>query len=123
MTSKIEDWLLFLKDPSPKVLEELAMKDPIFAEAKETLYFVSQDPAERRAYEARMKALRDKNTELVVAMAEGEAKGKAEGEAKGRIEGEAKKAQDMAKNLKKAGVLIETIVQASGLSVDEIEKL
>jgi flagellar biosynthesis/type III secretory pathway protein FliH len=60
-------------------------------------------------------------------IAEGEAKGRAEGEAKGRAEGEAegeaKKAISIARSLKKMNMSTSDISAATGLSVEEIEKL
>ena len=43
--------------------------------------------------------------------------------AEGRAEGERNKQIEIARNLKKAGVSIDVILQSSGLTVDEIEKL
>jgi predicted transposase/invertase (TIGR01784 family) len=48
-------------------------------------------------------------------LAEGEAKGKAEGKAEGRTED--------ARNLKRLGVATDIIVQATGLTKDEVESL
>ena len=48
---------------------------------------------------------------------------RAEGRAGGRAEGERNKQIEIARNLKKAGVSIDVILQSSGLTVDEIEKL
>ena len=48
---------------------------------------------------------------------------RAEGRAEGRSEGERNKQIEIARNLKKAGVSIDVILQSSGLTVDEIEKL
>ena len=50
---------------------------------------------------------------------EGEARGRAEG----RAEGEARERMKNARNLKQLGVASETIAQATGLSVEEIETL
>ena len=48
---------------------------------------------------------------------------RAEGRAEGRAEAERNKQIEIARNLKKAGVSIDVILQSSGLTVDEIEKL
>jgi predicted transposase YdaD len=52
-------------------------------------------------------------------LAEGEAKGLAEGEAKGLAEGEAK----VARNLLIAGISKDIIVQTTGLTIADIEKM
>ena len=56
-------------------------------------------------------------------MAEGMAKGMAEGMVKGIAEGEKEAKEKMAANLLSLGVPLETIVQASGLSEEEILNL
>ena len=59
--------------------------------------------------------------------AEGEAKGMAEGMAKGRAEGraegEAKGKLETAAKLKALGVPAETIIQATGLTAEQVENL
>ena len=55
--------------------------------------------------------------------AEGEAIGRAEGEAKGRAEGRAEGRIEIAKSLKQLGVPAETIMQATGMSEQELLEL
>lgn len=54
---------------------------------------------------------------------EGLAEGRAEGREEGREEGRAEGKQEAATKLKKLGVLVETIAEATGLSIEEIEAL
>lgn len=54
---------------------------------------------------------------------EGRAEGRAEGIAEGREEGESKAKLTMAQNLKSMGMDNEFIMQATGLSIEEIEAL
>ncbi|MBR4923830.1 MAG: hypothetical protein IKY99_09505, partial [Bacteroidaceae bacterium] len=54
---------------------------------------------------------------------EGRIEGRAEGLAEGRAEGESNAKQAMARNLKSMGMGNAFIVQATGLSIEEIEKL
>ena len=54
---------------------------------------------------------------------DGMVEGKIEGKIEGRIEGEKQKQLEIAKNLKDMDLSIEQIVQATGLSKTEIEKL
>ena len=56
-------------------------------------------------------------------LAKGKADGLVEGEAKGKAEGIVEGKTEVAKNLKNAGVPIDTIAKATGLSKEEIEKL
>lgn len=69
----------------------------------------------RWAYDARQKAKMDQATMLSHAVKEGEARGKAEGKAETLYE--------MVINLKKMGVPIKTITQATGLSIEEIKEI
>jgi predicted transposase/invertase (TIGR01784 family) len=48
--------------------------------------------------------------------------GRAEGEARGRAEGKAEGRAEVARNLLKAGVSKEVIVQATGLTMADIER-
>ena len=54
---------------------------------------------------------------------EAHAKGKAEGREEGREAGRAETKREDAKNLKKLGVAVDIISKATGLSIEEIEKL
>lgn len=56
-------------------------------------------------------------------IAEGRAEGIAEGRAEGRSEGEREKQIQIAKNLKQMGLPTESIVQATGLTTDDIKNL
>jgi predicted transposase/invertase (TIGR01784 family) len=46
-----------------------------------------------------------------------------EGRQEGRLEGKQEVQQEIARNLKKMGIPVEQIVQGTGLSVEEVEKL
>ena len=102
------NWLLFLKGADKSNWEVLAMNEPILKKAMTTLEFLSQDAEARRLYEDRQKYLHDEASMIEGALAEGEARG------------EKKKVVEMTKELLKRGVDISIIVEASGLSEDEI---
>lgn len=78
-------------------------------------------------YEEALKVYRDwKNTiDTAVQKAEriGMGKGKAEGKAEGIAEGKAESQRQTAINLKKIGLSVDVISQATGLPADEINKL
>ena len=59
------------------------------------------------------------NTDMALAAETGENKGRIEGQ----IAGEQKKQREMVENLLNLNVNIETISQASGLSIEEIQKI
>lgn len=105
------NWLLFLKGADKTNWEALTMKEPMLKKAMDTLEFLSQDAAARMAYDARMKALSDEKSRIEGAMTAGEAKGRAEEKAETAIK------------LLELGVDVDTIVKATGLSVEEIRAL
>ena len=89
------------------------------------------EPDRRIAYEENMITERDyyniintaKNDVRAEGRAEGEAKGRAEGEAIGRAEGREEGRIEIAKSLKRLGVPMETIMQATGMSEQELRDL
>ena len=76
-------------------------------------------PNERTSYEKSLKYYRDLKNVTDTAKDEG----RIEGEIKGRIEGEIKGVNKVAKNMKKAGMSIDKIMELTGLSRAEIENL
>ncbi|WP_270168409.1 hypothetical protein [Paenibacillus sp. SYP-B4298] len=79
------------------------MKEPMLKKAMDTLKFLSQDTAARLAYDARMKALSDEHS---------------------RIEGaKTETSKEIAIRLLDRGVDLQTISEATGLSVEEIKGL
>jgi len=82
------------------------------------------NPAERRQYEESRKEYWDYTSTLQTAEKKGHAEGKAEGLAEGMEKGERKANEAIARKLKSMGVLsAEQIAEATGLSVEEIERL
>lgn len=74
---------------------------------------------ERMEYEAREKALWDYNQGMLEAEQRGEERGKEEG----RKEGEKAGRESAAKNMLAMGLSLNVIVQATGLSIAQIESL
>ena len=97
--TKLEKWLLFLKAPTEKIIEELCMQEPIIGKAMKTLKYVSQDPEARAIYEARMKYQLDFNTAIH------------------------SKQRRIARNMKAKNLPIDMIAEVTELPREEIEKL
>ncbi|MDA2463933.1 Rpn family recombination-promoting nuclease/putative transposase, partial [Bacillus sp. AF53] len=74
---------------------------------------MSQDSSFRQAYEARGKALMDEAVKFAHARNEGKKEGIQEGVQQGKIQ--------IIKGMHELGVPIETIAQASKLSIEEVE--
>lgn len=85
------------------------------------------DQQELKLYEDSVNAYRDIVNAIRTAekkkFAEGREEGREEGRAEGRAEGEKETKERIAANLLSLGVPIETIVQASGLSEEEITNI
>lgn len=91
--------------------------------AEEEFEYLTGDEETKRLAYLREKAIRDEAAAMAGALkrgrAEGAAKGRAEGEAKGRAE----EKLEIAKNLLIKNIPIETIIEVTGLTKKEIEKL
>lgn len=107
----LANWLLFLKGVDKSNWEVLTMKEPMLKKAMDTLEFLSQDAAARMAYDARMKALSDEVSLIESAQKFAEEKGRAE------------TSKEIAIRLLDRGVDMQTISEATGLSVAEIKSL
>jgi predicted transposase/invertase (TIGR01784 family) len=116
-------WLRFLRAESMEDLDMVAQASPQLKKVVVKLLKLSQDERARMIYEAEVKEQRDNRARLRGALEQGLAEGKAEGEIKGRISGKHEKALEIARKLLKRNMPINTIVEDTGLSREEIEKL
>jgi predicted transposase/invertase (TIGR01784 family) len=87
---KLVDWGRFLTAKRAEELEDLAMGDPVFGQAKKALEVLSMDPDAQRLAKQRELALWTYRFELGAAREEGEARGEARGRAEGEARGEAR---------------------------------
>jgi predicted transposase/invertase (TIGR01784 family) len=109
------NWLLFLKSEDTSNWEVLKMNEPQLGKAMTALEYLSQSAEARRLYEMRQKALHDEASLLEGA--------REEGEAKGRELGLYEKSVEIARKMLAKGKEIDEIVELSGLTVEEIERL
>ncbi|PEU18741.1 MULTISPECIES: Rpn family recombination-promoting nuclease/putative transposase [unclassified Bacillus (in: firmicutes)] len=105
-------WLLLFPahedEKLTKTLEAISLeKDPMLKEAMQKWEYMSSDASFRRLYEAREKKIRDRQAELEFATE------------KGREEG----IHETARNLIRLGLPVETIAEATKLSIEEIKKM
>ena len=114
-----DKWLYVLKNLSTLNNRPKALRDKVFDRLFEEAEIARFTPRELREYEDSCKAYRDLKNSLDTALRQGHAKGLEEGRAEGLAEGMI----EMAKNLKSLGVDVKTIMQASGLTEDQIEQL
>ena len=91
------------------------------------MQIISQDKQKRLEYEARQKAILDYNQFMYEAeqrgKEQGEKIGREQGEKIGREQGEKEKGIQIAKNLLSLGLDVNTIMTATGLSLQDIEVL
>ncbi len=119
----LDEWIYFLKNSEIK--DEFQARG--LAQAKDNLKVENLSPAERTAYQ---KYLEDRRYEIsIIESAEvtgelrGRKEGREEGKKEGIKEGEKQTQIKIAKSLKAEGTDINLIVKATGLSVEEIDKL
>ena len=127
----LDEWMRYLKDGV--IASDTTA--PGLGEAREQLRYYSLSDTERRAYDEHINDIMIQNDVLNTAklegrtegLAEGRAEGLAEGRAEGRAEGieqgRMEERLSTARNLKNLGIAPDTIAQATGLSLEEIEKL
>ena len=114
-----DKWLYVLKNLSALSNRPKALRDKVFDRLFEEAEIARFTPRELREYEDSRNAYRDLKNSLDTALRQGRAEGRAEGRVEGRSEG----MKEMAKNLKSLGVDVKTIMQASGLTEEQIERL
>lgn len=115
----LDEWIKYLKDGTIRP----DTTTPGLREAREKLKYYSMSPGERLVYDRHIDDIIIQNDAIDTAKLEGRIEGKAEGLAEGKAEGEAKGIRQVAANLKRMGMDIDSIANSTGLSKDEISSL
>lgn len=123
----LEEWIEYLKSG----LIKADTKVPGLEEAREKLKYYNMTPEERRAYDEHINAVMIQNDVLSSAKLEGKEEGREEGRKIGIEEGfgvgleEGKKIEqeNIARKMKSRGLSIPDIMELTGLTSEEIEKL
>ena len=108
---ELRNWVEFITNPE----KELKGESKEIEKARSVLVAMSQDENERYLAELRQKYIMDQKAI--------EDAGYDKGYDSGTLDGEKKKSIEIAKKLKSMNVDIQTIVNATGLTKEEIEKL
>jgi len=120
---KVQKWLNFIEDSLDGEMDETNYQESLFQKIMRIIHKQSIDPT--LLSEIKDEAAWNKAKKRFVA--EGKKDGIREGMAKGREEGIEKGMEEgvlmMAKNMKGAKVAIETIMEVTGLSIEQIESL
>ena len=131
----LEEWLDYLKNN--RIKDDTCT--PGLKEARQRLLYMTMADTDRKAYLAHMDNLRVQKDVLDTAklegLTEGRAEGRAEGHAEGLAEGRAeglaegiekgiaKEKIAIAKNMKSAGLDVQSIMQFTGLIQEQIDRL
>ena len=100
-----------------------ALQERVFASLFRHAEIDKMQPNERRQYEKSLFDYNDINNSNVKHFREGKEEGLREGKEEGLREGERKKAFDIARNLKAAGVDYAVIIATTGLNENELKSL
>ena len=105
----------------------LAATSPILKMLNEKVDILTLSPTERKLYESRMKLKSDiatiSESQFNAGREEGKLEGKLEGKREGKLEGSHQKALETARILKQLGDPVQKIMQATGLTQEEVEAL
>ncbi|MHB0802629.1 Rpn family recombination-promoting nuclease/putative transposase [Bacillus thuringiensis] len=121
-------WLLLLPanedEYLTQILEAIAVnQDPMLQKAIDKWEHMSQDASFRQAYEAREKILMDEAAGIAHALNKGREEGIQEGIQKGLEQGVQQGKRQMILGMHRLQVPIETIAQASELTIEEVKKI
>ena len=112
---KLIEWLKFLENPESKEVQGYMKKNENMKEAREKLDKMSKDEKVRRMAELRQKALMDER--------EAEYTGYSNGLEDGMKQGLEQGYKEIAKRMKSKGKDISEIIELTGLTKEEVEKL
>lgn len=110
-SNKLAQWMLFLNNPNEKEVSKIMNENKEIEEAMNELEEMSKDEELRRVAELREKAIRDEKNGLRHAREDG------------LREGIEKNNKEVAKKMKEKNIPIETIVEITKLTKEEIENL
>ncbi|AUX17910.1 Rpn family recombination-promoting nuclease/putative transposase [Flavobacterium columnare] len=115
LNSRLDKWLYFIKNLEDFQNIPTIFKDEVFTQAFEKAELANFGQWELDKYESSLKVYRDLKSIIDTAFDDGKMEGLEEGKIQGKIE--------TAKSLKKLGISIEIIMQSTGLTQEEINKL
>ena len=114
-------WMMFLDNPGDKEVKKIMEENEDIKEAGEELERISQDERIRREALNSEIARRDNEQRMYEAKRDGREEGLVTGRKEGKIEGRKEAKLEDAKKMLEKKIPIETIVEITGLTRDEIE--
>ncbi len=122
--NRLCQWMLFLDDPNNKEVLNIMDKNDSIKDARKELEMVSGDYETRRIAELKLKKIRDdkaaRDYAIEKGMEEGMQQGVQQGIQQGIQQGAKDAAKKIARNMIGMGLNIKQIVEAAGLSLEEI---
>jgi predicted transposase/invertase (TIGR01784 family) len=122
-TSRLGEWLRFLKAEGEEELKMVAERNPIIKEAYCRLQVMSEDDEARMVYEARLKAQRDEYSRVQGALREGREEGLKEGRNEGLKEGEAEATRNIIREMGRNGMDVKAIAVITHKSEGDINSI
>ena len=119
LDSHYDKWLFVLRNLNRLDRVPDKLKEKIFQKVFDTAEIAKFTPEQVNSYEDSLKYYRDLKNSLDTARDEGKLEGLSEGIEKGKME----KTLEVAKNLLNSGISIDVIMEATGLSKEQIDKL
>jgi predicted transposase/invertase (TIGR01784 family) len=116
---ELTNWLRFIRAKKKEEFEMAAQASPVIQEAYAYLVELSADEKIRLIAEEELKLQRDEYARMTGSKREGRIEGEAIGLAKGKVEGRA----EVARNLARLGMDVETISKATGLDPIQIDEI
>ena len=123
MESMFDKWLFVLRNLASLLERPRALQNRVFDRLFETAEIAKFTKTELSEYWDSLKNFRDWYSVISTAEKKGIEIGMEKGREEGREEGVREANLNNARNLKKLGIAIDVISQATGLSKEEIEKL
>jgi predicted transposase/invertase (TIGR01784 family) len=123
ITNPIMWWMDFINNEKGDYMQQIAQLDPMIQKAMNVEKVFFNDDKQRRLYELRVRAIRDYDSGMSTAKAEGITEGRVEGRVEGRAEGRAEGRVEIAKNMLTMNMSYEVISQATGLSIEDIKNI
>lgn len=121
--NQFERWIYLLNNMETLTRLPWAAKSAVFQRLEEIADVASLTRQERMKYDEGLKKYRDTLSVLEGARVDGFAEGRAEGRAEGQEEGKNKEKLETVARLAQAGVDLNTISIATGLSLEEIQSM
>ena len=119
LTTDLDKWLYMLKNLSDLLERPAALRDKIFKRIFDVAEISSLDDEDKKKYINYMQTARDTYNQLEYAKKKGREEGRMEGLEKGLKQGR----REIATNMLRNGLSIQTICDCTGLSAEEITKI